>query len=186
MKTLLIPFALLLLTALPLHAQQAYKIGEKSTTQVKGTSTMHDWESVVEGISGTAQITCENGAVQQIQSLNATFKAKSIKSGKGRMDNITYDAIKADKHPTITFELTNFKPAAAGKSIATGNLSIAGVKKEVSIEGSTKMEADKVLINGEYTLKLTDYGIEPPTAMLGAIKVGNEITIAFQLELHHQ
>ena len=28
---------------------------------------------------------------------------------------------------------------------------------------------------------MTDFGIDPPTAMMGAMKVGNDITIKFKL-----
>lgn len=183
MKRLLQLFACLLVIAHYATAQQAYKISEKSTTSVLGTSTLHDWESKVEVISGNASVKVEGNALEEIQSLNATFKAKSIKSGKSRMDNITYDAIKADDHPNITFQLSRFEANDNGKVTGYGTLTIAGKSNEVAVEGTASQQDGAWIIEGSHPIKLTNYGIDPPTAMLGAIKVGDDLTIKFHLEL---
>jgi hypothetical protein len=46
------------------------------------------------------------------------------------------------------------------------------------------MNADKsITYKGTYKLKMTDYKIDPPSIMLGAITTGNEVTIKFELLL---
>jgi hypothetical protein len=40
-----------------------------------------------------------------------------------------------------------------------------------------------IKFSGSYTLKMTDFKMSPPTAMMGTIKVGNEVTIKFDLTL---
>ena len=36
-------------------------------------------------------------------------------------------------------------------------------------------------IKGEKTLKMSDFDVKPPTALLGTLKTGNDITIKFNL-----
>jgi hypothetical protein len=46
------------------------------------------------------------------------------------------------------------------------------------------MNADKsISYNGAYKIKMTDYNVEPPTIMLGAIKTGEFVTVKFDLLL---
>jgi len=182
MKALYFYLACLLFSPPLINAQQAYKIGKNTTTSVLGTSTLHDWESEVENISGTASFTLEEGSLKTIESLEVSFLAKSIKSDKSRMDNITYDAIKADDFPKITFNLKRFEAGTDNTVTAYGTLSIAGEKQEVAIEGTTSLQNNTVIIDGIHPIKLTNYGIEPPTAMFGTIKVGDDLRIKFHLE----
>ena len=46
------------------------------------------------------------------------------------------------------------------------------------------MNADKsITFNGSYKLKMTEYKVDPPTAMLGAIKTGDGIEVKYNLIL---
>ena len=37
-------------------------------------------------------------------------------------------------------------------------------------------------VKGEVPLKMSDFGIDPPTAMMGTLKTGNEVVIKYNLE----
>ena len=45
------------------------------------------------------------------------------------------------------------------------------------------MNASTITVIGEYALLMTDYGIKPPTAMLGMAKADNKVTITFETVL---
>jgi polyisoprenoid-binding protein YceI len=47
-----------------------------------------------------------------------------------------------------------------------------------------KWKANSMTVSGDYTLKMTDYGIQPPKAMWGTIKTGDEVTIKFEIVLY--
>ena len=42
------------------------------------------------------------------------------------------------------------------------------------------LDPETLLIEGAQLLKMTDYGVEPPKAILGTLEAGNDITIGFK------
>lgn len=154
-----------------------------SSVLIKGTSTLHDWESIVEKTN--SQLVVNNLDDVKIETLNVKVQVLSIKSGKSIMDKLTYKALKAEEHPIITFV---FKKGEIVKEYANfidikliGDLSIAGVTKNVSVITKINKFGKTIILKGQHTLKMTDFGISPPKALLGTIKTGDEITIEFNL-----
>ncbi len=156
---------------------------------VAGTSTLHDWESSVTRVNATATIDMEGSELQAIKSLNVTIPVESIESTKGRiMDNKTYDALKSDKYPNITFRLSNatISGAETGKPkvSANGKLTIAGTTKNVNLTATGKADSTgNITFTGSKSLKMTDFNMDPPTALMGTVKTGDEVTIKYQLTL---
>jgi polyisoprenoid-binding protein YceI len=89
-------------------------------------------------------------------------------------------ALKAADHPDIRFRLRSLD-AAAGT--ATGELTIAGVEKEVTLSAQVKRQAANLAVTGTTSLMMTDYGVAPPKAMLGMLKTNPKVTITFELQL---
>jgi polyisoprenoid-binding protein YceI len=68
-----------------------------------------------------------------------------------------------------------------GKLSATGKLTIAAVSKVVKMEvGYQVTPSGKVTVKGVLPILLTEYKIDPPTAMMGTIKTGEEVKVVFQ------
>jgi polyisoprenoid-binding protein YceI len=66
---------------------------------------------------------------------------------------------------------------------AYGKLQIAGVTKDVMLLANAVQNSDKTInCSGTEKLKMSDYGIKPPTFMLGALKVADEVNINFNLK----
>lgn len=164
-------------------AQEAYTV-KNFKMSVAGTSTLHDWESEVTQVDASASLELAGAQLTGISKLKVTIPAKGIVSTKGKiMDNKTYDALKADKHPKITFTLAK-AAISSSKVQASGQLTIAGATKTVSLNAESKADSNgNITFTGSYPIKMTDYGMEPPTAMMGAIKTGDEVTVKFQLTL---
>ncbi len=143
---------------------------EKSSILINGTSSMHDWESEVESFKVNLSE----------DFLNLSLKGEDIKSGKGIMDGKTYEALKTDDHPMITFQSRDLHLNETSAT-ANGTISIAGVKKEITITGKLEKSGSVTSIIGSQKLLMTDFGIEPPTAMFGSLTTGDEVTIDFKL-----
>ncbi|KGL63941.1 YceI family protein [Polaribacter sp. Hel1_85] len=155
-----------------------------SSVSVKGTSTLHDWESKVEKTNATINI--NNLDEVAIETIDVKIEATSLKSGKRTMDKITYKALKAEEHPLISFIFKKGEIISENTDFINitlhGDLTIAGVTKNVSVLTRINKLGDTITLIGKYKLKMTDYGIKPPTALLGTIKTGDEITIEFNLK----
>lgn len=147
---------------------------------IHGTSNLHDWETVVTEVNVSGKFVAENGALKSVDQLTVRVPVNKIKSEKGKtMDNKTYETLKSDKNPNITF--TASKVTVTGSDIvANGTLNIAGKSNTVTVKGKWKSVGNnEIEISGEHNLKMTDYGMTPPTALLGTMKVGDPITLKF-------
>lgn len=174
---------LLLFSAAQLSAQSTYRLSENSKMVIKGTSSLHDWESDVESVRGEGIVALENQQAR-FQDFNMSIPVTSIKSGKSAMDKNTYEALQEEKYPTIEFSLNQIESLSRDKIRASGKLSIAGKIRPVTLTANYDLHnADLISLKGSYTMKMTDFGVEPPTAVFGTIKTGDEITIDYNLQL---
>ncbi|WP_420581757.1 YceI family protein [Reichenbachiella sp.] len=148
----------------------------KSDLAIQGTSSLHDWESKVEDFQATADFS-------EDQVLNIAFEAivKSIKSGKSGMDNNTYKALNEKEYPKITFK-ANQLDIKGDQLVGNGQLTIAGKTNDIPIN-LTLSNASERSVKGSIKLKMTEYGVTPPTAVFGTIKTGDEVTIQFNFTL---
>ncbi|WPP50150.1 YceI family protein [Catalinimonas niigatensis] len=186
MKKSIYIFALNLIfifVSLTTYAQATYQLTDESKMVIKGTSSLHDWESDVTELQGRAQVSVQDQQ-PQFQNFTLTVPVKSIKSGKNAMDKNTYEAMEEDQHPTIQFNLNDIQRISDGKITATGKLTIAGQTKPVTLHADYQLQAqDQLNLQGSYSFRMTEYGIAPPTAVFGTIKTGDEITIDYHLTL---
>lgn len=160
---------------------QDYQLQNSSEILIKGTSSMHDWESNATEMSGALVLTANAGVIEKIESLSIALEVESIKSGKKKMDKLTYKAFDSDTNPKISFNLLEVKKLDGINAEVVGELTMAGKTKKVEIVGTCELKDGEVLIMASHKIDMTQFGMEEPTAMLGAIKVGKEITVDFKL-----
>lgn len=186
------PFALLLIIIVivsGLHGQTIYTI-KTSDMNIRGTSTMHDWELKATTINGNCVMSCEGKEIRDIKSFSLTIPTKSLKSvnGSKMMDDKVYSALKSETVQNITFKLekiVSITPSGNGWDVtASGSLSIAGVSSnDVLVVHITEEQNGTFTLSGVKKLKMKDYNVDPPKAMLGALTTGNEIQIEFKINL---
>lgn len=167
---------------------QSYKVSNVSSDlKVYGTSSLHDWHVDAEDVKGSLQIEVSEEALS-IKKLNVEIISESLKSGKKSMDKNTYKALETDKYSSIKFNYLSTKSITKVSDNtysveAYGNLTITGNTQKILLKFKLKTEDNKVSIVGEKSIKMTSYGVEPPTALLGTIKTGDDLTIKFNIKL---
>jgi polyisoprenoid-binding protein YceI len=171
-----------------LKAQGNYKVsqGKDVTIKVLGSSNIHDWTMTATGIESQGQFKFEGGQLQALTSFGLVVEAKSLKSESTSMDGRCYKTIKADQYPKITFKLTSAAVTEVQKNKytikASGELTISGATQPVVLTVTAVVNADNTITcTGAQKVKLTDYKIDPPTFLLGAMKVYNDLTIQYNL-----
>ncbi len=184
-----------LFTGLHLHAQdKLVKVSEESIFSIEGTSTLHNWTVEVPEIEGKITLTAgflESGLPAQGTSIEkVTLKVPVIKldGGKEVMNNKMHKALLEESHPEIIYELihaevTQIDEAESMIELNTrGNITIAGVTQPMDMVVKGKKHADdKYEFTGSCALKMTDFKIDPPSAMFGQIQTGDEITVSYTL-----
>lgn len=171
----------------PLIAQKTYEVKSHSIV-VEGTSNLHDWTASAEQANGSFKLNVDEGKIASISAVELKVDANSLKSSKGNiMNSKIIDALKAKKNPYISFKSnggTVNEKSGTYKVTANGVLTIAGTSQNVSVDA-----LGKVLPNGdiEFTgakkLRMTDFKVDPPTAMLGTMTTGDEVTLTFKVVL---
>lgn len=185
MKTLIkktqLFFVFLMSIGIGLNAQNTLI---ESDFTVAGTSTLHDWTMTTKSASSSSSMEISDAGLE-IKSFTLSIRAESLKSGKTTMDDIAYDALKSKKNPNIQFKLSNVSSITKSGNTyniqAKGILTIAGKSCNVNITGKASINNNQIKIYGSKTIKMTDFDMEPPTAMFGTIKTGDTITINYNL-----
>ncbi len=174
--------SIILSTPSILIAQSCPIIPLNASINVHGTSNLHDWDMKPTKVTGELGI---NGS-KQINSITIKIEVKSLKSGNGIMDGKTYDAFDYKKNPYIVFQLTDVCQATLSDNdteiTLTGNLSFAGATRKISIKSIGKItKSGDYQLKGSVPLKMTDFKMKPPTAMLGTMKTGDAVTVKFDV-----
>lgn len=174
-----------------LYAQSIYKISDSKGIDMKlsGTSTMHNWTMDAKTFSGQAEFGFKPGNANQLNSLKGlTFSlvVQNLKSGESGLDKNAYKALKSGQYKDIEYKLLSatIMPGKENKYLikTQGNLSIAGVTKQVSMDVYCTVNQDaSITCTGSDKLEMTDYKVKPPTFMLGAMKTGDAITLNYTL-----
>jgi len=170
-------------------SQVSYTIvPEFSTMTIQGTSSLHDWEMKVTEMECTTTLHIDNDHIKNIGETLFSCKATSIVSDHKIMDKKTYDALKAETYSSILFSITSDEEIVSSsddfRGTVKGFLSVAGRTKEIDVPFQGRLLANgKIEIKGEVALKMSEFDIDPPTALMGTLKTGNELMIAYSFQL---
>lgn len=175
---------LLLLFNGTVQAQQFTVNNKDSQLTVFGTSNIHDWDLSTELMSGMLTPTLADSELIGFEKLTFEVQVESLKSGKSGMDKNTYKALDSKNHKKIVFVMNSLSDLVATgngtyKGTIEGKLTIKGASKQVRIPLEITHSNTLLTLKGKISLKMTDYGVEPPTALLGSIKTGDEVSIDF-------
>jgi polyisoprenoid-binding protein YceI len=168
---------LLLCTAVALAATADRFAGTTgSVVKVEGTSTLHAW---------SMQGTTIKGEILDSAKATVVIPVASIKSEHSKMDKLMAEALKAKTYPEIRYEMTSATSKTTGDRAFTmatqGKLTIAGVTKDLAMDVQGSLNADGTYtLAGTAPLKMTAFGIKPPTAMLNTIKTGDDVKVTFR------
>ncbi len=166
-------------------AQNPVFVKKESQVSIRGTSNLHDWQEAAEEFSIDMKLSTDGASAPAIDMVHFKCKAASIISDNSIMTNKTHNALNVEKHPDIHFSSAKQFPLSVidGKfsSSISGELTINGITRQVAIPVDGFLSDGKLRVKGEKPLKMSDYEIKAPTALLGTLKTGDEITVVFEL-----
>jgi polyisoprenoid-binding protein YceI len=190
------PFAILLAAAAmgavtTAQAPRAALAIDSARVTIAGASNVHAWTAATTTVRITRVMvgaTAQTGGFWDevvkpgaLEAFELAIPAASLASGKEGLDKNMHKALKVQEHADIIFRLLRLESGAAANALkAVGILRIAGVEREVTLDLKAERRDALLVIKGELPLLMTDYGIKPPTAMLGMLKTDPKVTVAFE------
>lgn len=116
----------------------------------------------------------------------------SLRSGRRAMERDMREALRAEAHPHVTYALERIVKAdwfhdeeadALSFELTTrGELSLAGVQRPIEMNVRIEPIADKRFrVIGRRAFHMSDFNIEPPTALFGLIRADERVKVVFDL-----
>ena len=187
---------LLLLAVAPLRAADTVKYGGQPGSQVKidGTSNIHDWTVTGQIISGFMEVSTDFDkdlkTLAPLPKVEVTIPVRSLKSGNKKMDEVMQEHMNMKANPKIEYKLTAMtlksepkSPNGPAEYASTGDLTVSGVKKSIEMPVTIeRVDAGKLKVKCTITMKMTDFGIKPPSPKIamGLISTGDEVKLAIE------
>lgn len=163
------------------------QLSPDSRVWVEGTSTVRSYRC--EAASMESELVTTPAAATAVplevlvRAAEVTIAVETLDCANGTMNGHMRKALRMDEHPRITFELDTYTIDGATATL-DGTLAMAGRTNPVRI-AATVLEEDGgvVRVRAEHELRMTEWGIKPPSLMLGTMKVHDPVTIHFDVAL---
>lgn len=115
----------------------------------------------------------------------------ALRCGNAKMERDLHRSLRGDEFPAIEFRFTRLLggvnhdiDAGTYSANIAGVLSLAGVARNITLDVEARRIApDRFRLRARLPLKMTDFRITPPTALFGAIKARDDLTVRFDLVL---
>jgi polyisoprenoid-binding protein YceI len=174
-----------------------YAFVEGSTVTANGQTNINLFSCVClykEIFPGSQTTITANGDHTEASFKNATLSVdiEALDCGNKSMNKDLYRMLKASRYPYIFIRIkdagaVSHKPVNLSEQTklrVEADISMAGVTKAESIIMEGKQIGENLFhFTGEHALYMTDFGIKPPTALFGVIKVSNNLLIRFDLKV---
>src|SRR5437667_2329220 len=143
-------------------------------------------------VTGTLTLT-QAASGYSVDAADFSVDVSKLTSDQSRRDQrIHSQGLESDRYPTATFKLTSpialTADATSGHTIhvsATGDLTIHGVTKSVTVPIDAQLTGSKIELVGSITFPFSQFGMTPPS-IGGFVSVENNATMEFQLLLTRQ
>ncbi len=174
---------------------QTYTVTDASTMTIYGSANVTDWEAKVNTIRGEISLRNADQAdfseadASWLESVSISMTVEDIDSDSRRMNNNMHGYLKKDEYPEITYRLVEVRELAQSDNpgvvlTVRGIIAAAGVEQEIVHDVEiVRSESGGLVVSGSQDLKMTEFGIDPPTAVFGSIRSRDEMTITFELHL---
>lgn len=169
-------------------------VHEKSRFWVQGEASVKSFTCVVNRVEGKARLSTDRErlstvADEQQVTVTVTVPVSAFDCGKEGMTEDLQETLQMEEHPEIRFELVHARAGPVTDSSAQwqnievlGPLTIAGTKRLLRYHAVGRTYGpNHARARGCKTIKMTYFGIEPPTKAFGLIKVDDRIDVKFDL-----
>jgi polyisoprenoid-binding protein YceI len=141
----------------------------KAHTEVFGDSTI---DPATKNIGTSLTI---DDSIESIKGV-VFISAKDLISDNSKRDEHMYEVIEAESFTTISFTINNIIKEN-DTYMLQGVLALHGIKKQMNIKANISKENDTVQLNSLFSIKMSDFGIEPPVMIFLTVRDQVDIDI---------
>lgn len=164
------------------------------TILISGGSNVKDWEVRGTEIRGTIWLTPSADGMDSPPveaGGEVRIPVQSLTGGSRGMDRRMLEALEADRYPHIDFALSTIEANPLAESedpplLARGELRIRNRRRTVAVPMRIKQTEAGIRLTGAKRIRMTDYGIDPPRALLGALRTDDDVTVNFEWSLNER
>lgn len=186
----------LLVTTLNAQSSNAVRLQLAPGSQLsfEGTSTLHGFTCTTKtmqayiDVDATYQTANLSTLAHPITAVQVVIPVKSLTCG-GELENNMFKTLNANQYPYIIYKLSTadvVSGSASASSFASstkGRLTISGKENAIAMNINAVRSSDgMVSATGEQAIKMSEFGIKPPTYMLGALRVRDELKVRFTIK----
>lgn len=162
---------------------ERYQVALDSRFWIDGTATTGPWTCEADDVSGHGVL---GGDALRAE---VSVPVRAFDCGSGPMNRDLRHALRSEAHPTIVFTLDSAetlgaepRPGVWVRIRATGRLRLAGAERRVTLDAEGRRLSDgRVALRGRHGLRMTDFGVDPPTHALGLVRAHDAIVVRFDL-----
>ncbi|PEN12275.1 hypothetical protein CRI94_14675 [Longibacter salinarum] len=171
----------------------SFELLEESRFWIRGSTTVNSFTCEVEAVRGDGvvpRVSASSVPVSLDRTASLDVPVQKFDCGNDRMSSDLRETLNASDHPQITFRLDKVEAIESPAETATewyrlqvlGALTISGTERLVRISAWGRPVNDDVYrVTGCKDLKMTYFGIEPPTKFMSLVKVKDRIVVHFDL-----
>jgi polyisoprenoid-binding protein YceI len=193
-KSIRLPLTLAALVPLMAASTRApLDLQPESKLTISGTSTVRAFQCQASAFdakvesSGSGAVAAILAGEKAVSSVLVTVPAEKLDCRNGTMNEHMRKALKADQFASIVFKVDSYDLATGTDGVAVklnGTLTLGGVEKPITVTALAKAgENGTLLVSGTQDVRMTEFGLKPPTLMLGTMKVGERIKVGFDVVL---
>lgn len=165
---------------------QPLTFDSQSKIWVEGTSTVRSWTCEAGQFTGAITGDVQSGVLAGLSATTVTIPVARMDCGGNQITSKMRDALKVSSNPNIQFALTDARVGSPNNGRfaveTSGRLTIAGVTRDVRFIAEGRALADGGFrLTGSVPVLMTNHGVSPPTAMLGTLRSGDEVTVRFDV-----
>ena len=177
-----------------LNTELKYTIESESEVYLLGSSNVHNFTCYCKEDFSNEVFTYsirKKGSVITFENATLNLETQSLDCKNKRMNQDMYQTLKVDQFPYINIELKEVLQKGSSLASTSKNWVQYNAWVDVTVAGVTKpklLEVNaKPLGNGKYRfvssayLALSDFNLDQPVALMGLIKVKNDIGIYFDI-----
>jgi hypothetical protein len=162
-----------------------------SQVWIEGSSNLGGWRCRATAFDArvavaAGQASPDDAMAAQLRSIVVRVAVRDLRCGNRKMDHDLYAALGASDPAQPAFIVAQFEvvaDSATATEVATrGSLAVAGQLRPTAIGVAIDSAPDGVVhARGAVPLRMTDFGVTPPTGLFGLVRSRNEVTVRFDL-----